>query len=280
MKVFATRCCRHLLNNLGVEPGRVEIKNFSDGELYVRVEEPVKNRDVWVLAATPAPAENLLELYFLLDALQREGAFINLFLTYFGYARQDRAKQGEALSSEVVFRFLKTFPIQKTNIIHIHNPKLQQFFDFDDIILLDFFLPLAQDADCIVAPDQGAAQFAGEVARRAGKELVVMHKKRAGHEKIERTDLQGEVRGKKVLIVDDMIVTGNTMIYAAQALQEHGASEILAAATHGLFSGNAVASFAQSPIAKVYVTNTLEQAHDHPKVTVIDCAPMIEPFFK
>ncbi len=183
MKVFPTRACRHLMPTLDVQEGLVEIKNFTDGELYVRLDEDVQRKWVWVLAATPAPADNLLELYFLLDALQRAGARINLFLTYFGYARQDRAEPGEALSSELIFRFLKTFAIEKTCIVYIHNPALRRFFDFNDIILLDFFLPLAQNVDYVIAPDKGAIPFATYIAQHTNKELVVCEKPRPEPEK-------------------------------------------------------------------------------------------------
>lgn len=281
MKVFPTRSSQHLMPTLDVPQGKATIKNFTDGEIYVRIEEDLKDKPVWILTATPPPAENLLELYLLLDALQRAGAYVNLFFTYFGYARQDRAKPGESLSAEVLFSFLKTFRIEQTKIIHIHNAKVRRFYDFEDIILLDFFLPLAENVDCIVAPDHGAAYLAKEIAHRAKKEFMVMKKIRNNHEKIKDIILEDGLTNKKILLVDDMIATGGTIIKAAQEARDHGAQEIKVAATHGIFSGDAYEKIATSIIDQVFVTNSLEQStEEHEKVSIIDCAPMIDQFFR
>jgi len=279
MKVFPTRSCYHLMHTLGAQQGAATIKNFTDGEIYVRIDEDVHNKHVAVLAATP-PGDSFLELFFLLDALERAGAYIHLFFTYFGYARQDRALRGEALSSEVLFRFLKTFQINETKIIHIHNPAVREFYDFQDIILLDFFVPLAQEVDCVIAPDEGAAILAGEIARRAGKEcVVVMKKERSGHEKIAQITIHGSVTNKKVLLVDDMIATGSTISSAALVAKEYGAESVQVAATHGIFSDNAFEQLNKSVIDKIYVTNTLKQSFNYePKISVIDSAPMIDQF--
>ena len=281
MKIFPTRSCYHLMPTLAGEQGAATIKTFSDGEIYVCINEDVRNKHVAVLAATPPPGDNLLELYFLLDALQRAGAFIHLFFTYFGYARQDRAQPGESLSCEVLFRFLKTFRIEETKIIQIHNAQVREFYDFQDIILLDFFVPLARNVDCVVAPDEGAGYLAHEIARQAGKEcVVVMKKKRSGHEKIAQITIHGSLENKKVLLVDDMIATGGTICRAALVAKEHGAKTVHVAATHGIFSGNAFEQLHNSLIDHIYVTNTLEQNVGHePKVSVIDIGPMIDQFF-
>ncbi|MGE0207064.1 MAG: ribose-phosphate diphosphokinase [Candidatus Babeliales bacterium] len=255
------------------------MKTFSDGEIYVRLLENVAKQDVWVLAQTAPPAENLIELYFLLDALQRENANVNLFLTYFGYARQDRTAYGEALSSEVLFRFLQTFNIKSTKILHIHNPKLRVFYDFQDVILLDFFIPYAQEADILVAPDHGAQALVASIAECAKKEYVVMSKTRSSHEHIEKITINGTVKNKRVLLIDDMIATGGTIVHAAKILKEHGAVEIAVAATHGVFSDDAYNRIAKSAIDRVFVTNSLPQ-QEHEKVTVVNCAPMIEHFFR
>ncbi len=279
MKVFPTRSCYHLMPTLDVQQGAATIKTFTDGELYVRIDEDVARKHVAVLAATPPPGDNFLELYFLLDALQRAGAIIHLFFTYFGYARQDRAQSGEALSCEVLFRFLKTFTIEETKIIHIHNAKVREFYDFQDIILLDFYVPLAHDVDCVVAPDEGAGYLAHEIARRAGKDcVVVMKKERSEHEKIAHITIDGNLKNKKILLVDDMIATGGTISRAAQVAKEQGAQTVQVAATHGIFSGKAIEDLSASVIEQIFVTNTLVQ-HEHPKISVIDIAPMIDQFF-
>lgn len=276
MKVFSTRSGEHLIERMNVERGAVTIKNFSDGELYIKIEEDVSNQEVWVLASTQAPADNLLELYFMLDALQRMNAKIHLLITYFSYARQDRAEPGEALGSEVVFRFLQQFIIARTIIIHIHNPEVRMFFDFEDVILLDFFIPIIEQVDCLVAPDEGAVDFTYALAQRTKKPVSVMKKIRSGHERIERIELDNGVADKKVLIVDDMIATGGTVCKATKVLKDYGAKGIYVAATHGIFSGNAYEAIEHSHIAKVYVTNSLPQKEGKPKIEVVDCSSMLE----
>ena len=276
MKVFSTRSCEHLIDQMNVERGAATIKNFSDGELYIKIEEDVACQNVWVLASTQAPADNLLELYLMLDALQRMNARIYLLITYFAYARQDRAEPGEAFSSEVIFRFLQQFTIARTFIVHIHNPEVRMFFDFEDLILLDFFVPIIEQVDYLVAPDEGAANFTRALAQRTKKPVSVMKKVRSAHEQIKRIELDNGVADKNVLIVDDMIATGGTVCNAAKVLRDYGAKNIFVAATHGIFSGNAYEAIAQSQISKVYVTNSLAQKEGKPKIEVIDCSVMLE----
>lgn len=276
MKVFSTRSCEHLIHGMSIDRGHALIKTFSDGEMFVRIEDDVAHKNVWLLAATPAPAENVLELFFMLDALSRVGAKVHLLMPYFGYARQDRAKPGESLSIEVLFNALQQFPLERVVVVHIHNPQVRRFFDFENVILLDFFLPLVEKIDCIVAPDEGARVWASAIGNHSGKEVIVMEKVRAEQEHVGTITFDGDVRDKNILIVDDMIATGGTMIHAARVLKNHGANMIYAAATHGIFSGNAYQMVQESPISKMWVTNSLVQNPQSPKIEVIDCVPMLE----
>jgi ribose-phosphate pyrophosphokinase len=279
MKVFSTRSCEHLIKQMRVDKGKAVFKKFTDGELYVRIEdEDITNQDVWLLAATPAPAENIMELFFMLDALSRLGAKVHLLMSYFGYARQDRAESGEALSAQVLFTCLRQFSytLEQTIILHIHNPHLRKFFDFEDLILLDFFLPLIEKVDCIVAPDQGARALVQALAQKTGKDVFVMKKVRSEQEHIQTVTFEGDVYNKNVLIVDDMITTGGTISKAATVLKQKGASNIYAAATHGIFSSHACQIVQESPLLKIFVTNSLAQRHEDPMIEVIDCAPMLE----
>ena len=278
MKVFSTRSCEHLLKNMNVDCGAVTIKTFSDGEIYVRIDEDVINKEVWVLASTPPPGDHIVELLLLLDALECNGAQVNLLLTYFGYARQDKPQPGEAFSAAVLLKIFYPFSFNQIKIVHIHNQRLRRFLDFQDLILLDFFLPLAQKADCIVAPDEGAHAVAQQIAKATDKSCVVLHKKRPAPEQVEIAANDNDIYDKSVLIVDDMIATGGTIVNAAQHLHERGAREIVVAATHGIFSGDAFDMIKQSPISNIYVTNSLLQNTDHEKITIIDIAPMLEPF--
>ncbi len=236
MKVVATRSMQHLVGSLSEPVIGYTIKQFSDGELYIKLNDNVQGETVWVLAGTQAPAENMLELLFLLDALTHAGAqTINLFCVYFAYARQTQADSNEARSAQVICNVLKQFKINQTYILHAHAvDALHQLLDFTNIIDFEFFHAAAQEVDIIAAPDQGAADCARGLGKKCNKEVIVLEKKRPEHEMVVIESVSGSVAGKKILIVDDMISTGRTLLHAAQALKDAGAMQISAAATHGL----------------------------------------------
>lgn len=240
--------------------GKVIIKQFSDGEVYVKIESDIKDKRIWVIASTQSPAENLIELIFLLDALARLGASnINIFFPYFSYARQAIAQTGEAASAQRICTILKQFPIGTVKMLHVHAPdRMQSFLNFENVIDIDFFCHAAREYDCIAAPDKGAADFAQKIAYKCEKEAVFLQKIRPDHEYVKIESITGTVAGKKILLVDDIISTGRTMIEAAQALKNAGALEVACAATHGIFTNGAAERFEQSVIKKIYVTNSLK----------------------
>ena len=173
MILFATSSTRHLASNIAIRSGAYTIKQFSDGELFIRIDEDVQDKDVWVLAATQAPAEHLLELFFLLDALQRAGAHINLCIAYFAYARQVVAAPGEVCAAQVISAMLKNFIIAKIYIIHPHSILLHDYLSFIAVQDVDFFYKQAEGYDAIAAPDKGAYTFAREIAEHCSKELYM-----------------------------------------------------------------------------------------------------------
>ena len=259
---------------MDVPIGHYTKKQFSDGELYVCIDQDVADKHVWVITATNPPAEHFLELFFLLDALQRAGAHINLLFTYFGYARQDRAESHESLSVQVICNILNLFSIQQNLVVHIHSQAIHQFLKFTDCVPYPFFEHAAQQADIIVAPDEGAAQVAQTIAQNVGKEAGYLEKKRISDVKSKVLELHAHVKGKKVLLIDDMITTGGTIVNAANAVMEHGAQSVSVAATHGIFSGDAYTKIAQSPISNVMVTNSLSQSNSE-AIQVYDIGPWL-----
>ena len=275
MILFSTSSTRHLADNIALEHGNCTIKQFNDGELFVRIDENVQGKDVWVLAATQAPAEHLLELFLLLDALQRSGAHINLFITYFAYGRQVVAASGEACSAHVISTILKNFTIKKIYIIHPHNRLLHSFLPFTGVQDIDFFCKQAAAYDAIAAPDKGAFALAQEIAKTCKKDLILLTKMRPDHDKVEIVAVEGQVAGKKVLLIDDIISTGRTLAQSAQALKKLGATSVAAAATHGVFSSGSHQLLENSIIEKVSVTNTITQ-HSQGKITVYDISPFIQ----
>lgn len=269
MKIFYTRTCSHLLSSIGYQAPS-SVTTFSDGELLVTVHEDVAQNDVWVIASTPSPAESIIELLLLLDTLQRMKAKIHLLITYFGYARQDYILPGQALSVQVLFNCLKQYTLKECIIVHIHNVAVERFFQFTPLLLLDFFQHCARNIDCIVAPDKGAADLATTIAGLVKKEFIVMNKIRASAEHIETLEFDGDVRDKKILIVDDMITTAGTIVRAASLLKSRGAQTVYGAATHGIFSDEAITKIEKSDLDRVYVTNTLAQQHTSDMITVFD----------
>lgn len=265
MKLFSIPCMDYLARKLHFTPGACSFKAFSDGEWHVQIEEDVSAQSVWVLAATMSPADNLIQLLLLLDALTRAGARVSLVLTYFGYERQDRAAPGEALSAQVVANCFKQFTLQKILIVHHHSQALHNFIDFTGLVPVSLMASMAQSQhiDVIVAPDDGAHELAHQVAQRAGATAAYIIKKRSSQDDVRVVRIDGTVRDRRVLVVDDIISTGGTVMKAAVALREAGARSIAVMATHGLFSQSEADVIRQREgISNIAVLNTLPMKVD------------------
>lgn len=275
MKLFSTSSVHHLATNIELQQGLCTIKEFSDGEIFVRIDQDVQDSVVWVLAATQAPAAHLLELFFLCNALQRAGAKINLFITYFAYARQVVAAPGEACPPQVISDIIQTFDIKRLFITHPHSFLLHEFLTFTAVQNIDFFCRQAEPYDAIAAPDKGAFVLAEEIARICKKDLVVVNKMRPAQEQAKIVSIDGQVAHKKILLVDDIISTGRTITESAYALKKLGATSVAAAVTHGIFSSGSYQLIEQSPLEMVYVTNTVAQ-RPHAKITIVDISKFIQ----
>jgi len=277
MLTFFTSSTEHLKPLINTACADYEVKQFSDGELYVKVHEDVAKKDVWIITSTPAPSENFFELFFLLNALMRTGVQkINIIFTYFGYARQSIAQKGEANCAQVICDFLKMFPLAKTYVLHVHAaPVMHNLLHFTDIIDMSFFCDVAKDYDAIAAPDKGAVDFAQKIADAAHKDIVFVEKMRPAQEEVKIESIDGNVVGKKILLVDDIIATGNTITKSAQALLSCGAAEVSAAATHGTLSDDACCRLTSSLLNKIYVTNSVHQKSCG-KIVVKDISSFIE----
>jgi len=278
MKLFYTPSSKHLADLIDCEKGSCTIKQFSDGEWHVTIHDEVENTDVWVLSETGAPADHILQLLLLCDALKHAGAQLNLFITYFGYARQDKPLKGEAHAAELMCQLLEKFNPHRIEVIHLHNPNIGIQEGGPRIrshIPYHFFYKCMTDTDVIVAPDKGAVLFATHIAEHTSTPLAICEKYRPEPEQVTM-QLIGDVVGKRVLIVDDMITTGRTIIRAAELVYEKGAHSVIVAATHGVFADDALSRLEESGIKKVYVTNTLTQEYTTEKLSVINIAPFIQ----
>ncbi len=277
--IFYTRSCSHLADHIKLSKGRVIIEHFEDGELSIKILDDIDQKHVWVCSSTIAPAENILETFFLINALQQLGAYIKVLFIYFGYARQDKMFPGEPLSVEVICRCLQQFICEEIHVVHIHNPGVCAFLSLHNHIPFNFFNQCVDEIDLIVAPDEGATLLAKLVATYNNKPYTVIKKMRQKKEQVRIMEVQGNVKGKCVLIVDDMISTGKTIVRASEALYKKGAKKIYVAATHGLFSSDAFTIIEQSVIEKVFVTNTVIQTHTSSKVTSVDISSFLQNIF-
>jgi ribose-phosphate pyrophosphokinase len=243
----------------------VTIKRFADGEIFVRIDENVRGRDVFIIQPTVPPADNLVELLLLIDAAARASAArVTAVVPYYGYARQDRKDQPRvAIGAKLMANLIAKAGADRVVSIDFHQHQLQAFFDIpvDHLYALpvfaDHYEQLSLEPLVVVASDVGAAKMARGFSRRLGGEIAMIDKRRPSHNVAEVVTVVGDVKGKNCLLPDDMIDTGGTVAGAVRALKERGARDIYICATHALLSGPAVSRLSELP-ALVTVTDTIE----------------------
>lgn len=270
---LAEKICKYL----NVTQGSLDLRHFSDGEIWVKFLENIRGRDIFIVQPTHPPAENLMELLIMLDAAKRASASrITAVLPYFGYARQDRKDQPRvAITSKLVANLITTAGADRVITMDLHAAQIQGFFDipFDHLYASPVFTGLFKDLSkdlVVVSPDIGGIKLARSYAKRLGANLVVIDKRRPKHNLSEVMHIIGEVENKNVLIVDDLIDTAGTFVSAVAALKEKGALDIYGAITHPLLSGEAITRIQNSGIKKLFVTDSIPLSADKicDKVTV------------
>jgi len=264
---------------------QVTLRRFADGEIFVKIDENVRGRDVFIIQPTNPPAENLLELLLLMDAAKRASAArITAVIPYFGYARQDRKDQPRvAISAKLMANLVSGSGADRVLAIDFHQHQLQGFFDLpvDHLYAAPVFTAHYRQKQftdlVVVASDVGAAKMARGFAKRLNASLAIIDKRRTGANVAEAVNVVGEVEGRDCIIPDDMIDTAGTMTEAVYALKRLGAGKIYVCATHPLLSGPAVERLMAAPIEEVAVTNTIalppERTFD--KLTVLSIAPLL-----
>ncbi len=264
---------------------RVTLKRFADGEIFVRIDENVRGRDVYIIQSTNPPGDNMLELLILIDAARRASASrITAVIPYFGYARQDRKDQPRvAISAKLMANMISTAGADRVLAIDFHQHQLQGFFDLpvDHLYAAPVFVQHYRQKQLedvvVVAPDVGSAKMARGFAKRLNGSLAIIDKRRSGPNVAEVMNVVGEVTGKNCIIPDDMIDTGGTMTEAVHALKRLGARDIYICATHALLSGPAVERLAGSPVTEVAVTDTIAIPEERrfPQLTVLSVAGLL-----
>jgi ribose-phosphate pyrophosphokinase len=252
---------------LGMRLGETDVGRFRDGEIRVSISENVRGMDAFVIQPTAPPAENLLELLIMIDALKRASARrITAVIPYFGYARQDRKDRPRvAITAKLVANLLTIAGSDRVLTMDLHAPQIQGFFDIplDHIyaapVLLRYFDEHSDSDLVVMAPDIGSVKMGRAFAKRLGGSLGFVDKRRPSPDSAEVMNVVGDVKGKHVILIDDIISTGNSMIGAAEAVKRMGATKVTAGATHALFSEGAVQALEKSAIEEIVVTNTLSQ---------------------
>jgi len=267
-KIFSGRASLDLAEKISKKLkrplGTVEIKEFSDGEIWVKYGENIRGSDVFIVQSTPPPAENLMELLILIDAAKRASAKrITAVIPYFGYARQDRKDQPRvAITAKLIANLITVAGADRVMTMDLHAAQLQGFFDipFDHLYGSTVFSGLIKNTDgntVVVSPDVGGIKMARAYAKRIHADLVVIDKRRPNQNLAEVVNIIGDVKDKDVLIVDDLIDTAGTFIGAVQALKDKGAKDIYGAISHPLLSGPAIERIKKSQLTKLFVTDSI-----------------------
>lgn len=267
--------------------GSVNLGHFPDGEIAVQLLESVRGRDTFVLQTIALnPNEYLVELLIMIDALKRaSAASITAVIPYYGYCRQDRKdKPRVPITAKLVAELLQSAGATRVLTVDLHAGQLQGFFDVpvDHLhgkpCVLKPIEDLKLDNLVVVCPDIGSVKLARSYARYLGAELAVIDKQRLSDARVESVILMGDVKGKNVLLADDMCSTGGTLVSAAKACHEKGAKRIFAAVTHGLFVGDSVAQIDKSPIEALIVSNTVpytDRLSGSTKIQMVSISPLL-----
>ena len=271
LKIFSGRSnlalAQGIVDVLGMDLGDVTIRTFADGELWVKYEENIRGQDVFIIQSTNEPADNLIELFLLLDAAVRASAQrVTAVIPYFGYGRQDRKDQPRVpISSRVMVDIITTTGADRIISMDLHSTQIQGFasipFDhlYSRMVLMDTLRKLDFNPDncTVLAPDVGSAAMGQSYARSLGFHFALIDKRRYAPNKAEVSHLIGDLEGKDVLIIDDMIDTAGTTVSAAQAAMDKGAKSVTAAATHGVLSDPAIDRLKEAPIKELIITDTI-----------------------
>lgn len=251
---------------LGVPLGKADVSRFPDGETKVRVLEDVRGRDVFVVQPTSPPVnDHLMELLILIDAMRRASAArITAVIPYYGYGRQDRKHEGRVpITAKMVANLITEAGVHRVMTMDLHATQIQGFFDIpvDHLYAMPVLLSHVEELGLtdltVLSPDPGRIKLSEAFSRRLGGQLAVIEKRRVGDSEVERGHVVGEIKGRSVLIADDMISTAGTISQAVRTAHEYGAREVYIMATHPVFCGRAFEHLKGLPVKELAVCNTI-----------------------
>ncbi len=292
VSIFTGRKTRYLAEKIaasyGIDLGKSIVTNFSDGEFQTSYEENVRGQDVFIIQSTIPPSDNLLELLMMVDAARRASARkIIVVIPYFGYARQDRKdKPRVAIAAKLIANLLTTSGISRIITLDLHADQIQGFFEvpvdnlYASQIFADYIRGLNLPNLIMASPDTGGTRRAASYAKALNTGFVICYKQRAKANVIERMELIGDVKGKDVVLVDDIIDTAGTITKAADLIMDNGANSVRAFCTHPIFSGSAYERLSKSKLSEIIVTDTVPLRQTLDKIKVLSTADLFAEVIK
>ena len=292
-KIFActqsTALTKAIANEFGIEVGKVNFSRYSDGEFQPSFEETVRGVRIFIVGSTHPSSENLMEMLLILDAAKRASArHITAVMPYFGWARQDRKdKPRVPIGAKLIAKLLESAGATRIITMDLHADQIQGFFEkpVDHLYASTIFLPHIVDSLklsnlTIASPDMGGSKRAYAYSKFLGSDVVICYKQREKANIISHMELIGNVEGKNVILVDDMVDTAGTLTKAADLMKERGAVSVRAICTHALLSGDAYDKIEKSQLEELIVTDSIPPKISHPKVKVLSCAPLFADVMK
>lgn len=285
-KLFACRQSKVLAEKIAkeysTELGNIKITYFSDGEFQPAFEESVRGRRVFIIGSTFPNSDNLMEMLLILDAAKRASArHITAVMPYFGWARQDRKDQPRvAIGAKLVAKLLEAAGATRIMTMDLHADQIQGFFErpVDHLFASTIFMPYIESLQLenltIASPDMGGSKRAYAYSKHLHSDVVICYKQRKKANVIGHMEVIGDVEGKDVILVDDMIDTGGTLAHAANLMKERGAKSVRAICTHPILSGNAYEKIEESALTELIVSDTIPLKKETSKIKVVSCAPL------
>lgn len=287
IKIFATSNSHELAgkiaSDLGVELGALRSEKFSDGEVFIEFEESIRGRTLFIVAQANMPYENLFELFLAVDAAKRASVReIICVIPYLPHSRQERKDSNRtSIASRVVADFIQQVGADRVVTIDLHTNSIEGFFKIpvDHLDMTQVFSKHIKGQNlndlCLCSPDFGGLKRIKKYKKLLDCEMAVIHKERLVPNQVASMEIIGEVEGKNVIIIDDMIDTAGTLCKASELIMEKGAKSVMAYCTHGLLSGKATERIEASPLSKVYVADTLNNGVKSPSIEYLTCSHIL-----
>ncbi|MCA6361671.1 MAG: ribose-phosphate pyrophosphokinase [Bacteroidetes bacterium] len=291
VKIFTGTASRHFAENVarsyGQPLGNMTFQRFSDGEIQTSYEETVRGATVFIVQSTMPPTDNLFELLLMVDAAKRASAKeIIAVMPYYGFARQDRKDQPRvAIGAKLVADMLATAGVHRIMTMDLHADQIQGFFDVpvDHLYASTLFIPYIESLNLqnltMAAPDMGGSKRANAYAKHLKSDIVICYKQRSRANVVDHMTAIGEIEGRNIVLVDDIIDTGGTLCKAADMMMERGALSVRAFCTHAVLSGKAYENLEKSKITELIVTDTIPLRQESSKIKVLSVAEMFSDVF-